>query len=108
MNIIVVLILVSLCFSYSPYGVHIWTGKRISKREFEITIQANCKNDVLTIFENKCNDCYFENKIIQLEKSDVILLEYERNIIKIHVNGEYVMEENNTNRCFFCIQKKFK
>lgn len=92
---------------FTRYGIHFWTGRKISKREFAIDIKKNFENDILTIFENKC-DCLFNEKIHNLQKEDRVIVEFRQNFITIYVNDVEFTRQENTNKCFFCIQDNFK
>ena len=93
--------------SFTRYGIHFWTGKKISKRKFVIDIQKNFENDILTLFENKCN-CLFDEKIQNLSQGDKIIVEYNQDDIIIYVNDNVITSQENSNTCFFCIQDNFK
>lgn len=105
MRLLFILICAISCFN--RYGEHFWTGKRISKRKFRFTIQRKFENDILAVVENYC-DCTFDDKMYNLEKGDELIFELEVDLINIYLNGVFITSQENTNKCFFCIQDNFK
>ena len=100
-------LLLTTCICYVQYGQTIWTGRKISKKKFEIVIDVNFNIEVLNIIKNKCTCLFSPN--IRVNKNDVITFEYVtlEKKINIYVNNELSSNNVNPFKCFLCIQKFF-
>ncbi len=108
---IVFLLIILYVNSFSRNGINWWTGSKKPKKKFEIIMNLQFKNDILTLFERTCKSCHFEEKIQDLQKNDILLLEYvtKKRGINVYVNNEFKsFDENSYRKCFLCIQNNFK
>jgi hypothetical protein len=107
---ILLIFLITFVISFNVNGINWWNGYILGKNKFQIKINVGCKNDILTLFENRCLSCYFEDKIMDLKKGDTLLLKYIplEEILEVYLNDELITLDKNPNECFFCIQNNFK
>lgn len=104
----ILLICVVLSFKSPDSNINLWSGKRKSLLEFEITIETHINLDIIPIFEKNCNMCVFDDMEIISTKDDIYKIKYIDRQIELFLYDNILQKHENSFMCFLCITNELK